>query len=73
MTQTIYLTYDGEVFRPEQPVDLPPQTRIRVVIESPPKVMGAGFLDTAESLNLDGPRDWSSRLEDYLYPRPNAE
>jgi hypothetical protein len=25
------------------------------------------FLETARSLNLDGPPDWSSRLEEYLY------
>ncbi|TDA67453.1 MAG: hypothetical protein D9V47_10300 [Clostridia bacterium] len=25
------------------------------------------FLETARSLNLDGPRDWSRRFEEYLY------
>ena len=33
----------------------------------PAREAGASFLDVAESLNLAGPRDWSERLEEYLY------
>lgn len=69
MTTTIYLTFDGEVFLPDQPVPLAPNTRVRAVLETdeydqrPRK----SFLDTAESLRLEGPADWSTRLDDYLY------
>lgn len=69
MTKTIYLTFDGHVFRPEEPIELKPDTRVRATIE-PAEVMRSGhgaFLETAQSLNLDGPPDWSSRLEEYLY------
>jgi predicted nucleic acid-binding protein len=29
------------------------------------------FLQTARSLNLQGPSDWSARFEDYLFKREN--
>jgi hypothetical protein len=69
MTKTIYLTFDGEVFRPEEPVDLKPDTRVRATIEPATAAVGrpGSFFETARSLNLEGPPDWSSRLEDYLY------
>ena len=64
--------YDGKVLKPDEPLDVAPNTRIRFRIEPPRKDSpGAGkkksFLETAESLELDGPPDWSARLEDYLY------
>jgi len=34
-----------------------------------PVTGNASFLRTARSLNLEGPADWSARLEDYLYGR----
>lgn len=76
MTKTIYLTFDGQVFRPEEPVDLEPETRVRATIEpaTPAAKRHGTFLATARALNLDGPPDWSRRLEDYLYGAPgNAD
>ena len=69
MTKTIHLVFDGEVFRPEEPVDLAPRTRVRATIEpaAAPLAPTASFLAIAQSLELEGPPDWSSRLEDYLY------
>lgn len=64
MTITLYANFDGEVLRPEGPILLAPNTRVRVVIETqedeaPP---ASSFLRTAQGLNLDGPPDWSSRF-----------
>ncbi len=72
MAKTIYLTFDGRVFRPEEPIDLAPETRARATIETAETRLGAPgvFLETARSLNLPGPPDWSSRLEEYLYGAP---
>ncbi|HEU0300386.1 MAG TPA: hypothetical protein VFR37_13045 [Longimicrobium sp.] len=69
MTTTLYLTYDGEVFLPDQPVPLAPNTRVRVTIETEQDEQRPrkSFLDTAESLRLDGPTDWSTRVDAYLY------
>jgi hypothetical protein len=69
MNTILYATFDGEVLRPDLPVRLPPNTRVRMVIETTDEQepSPASFLDTAEGLNLEGPTDWSTRLEDYLY------
>ena len=69
MSQTLDATFDGTVFRPDQPIELEPNTRVRITIEpaSTPEEGSESFLRVARSLNLDGPRDWSSRLDDYLY------
>jgi hypothetical protein len=66
MATTIKATFDGTVFRPSTPVTLPPNTVVRLVVE-PIQDTPSSFLRTARSLNLDGPTDWSSRLDDYLY------
>lgn len=69
MTTTVYATFDGEVLRPDHPVPLAPNTRVRVTIETtdPEHSRPGSFLRTAESLKLDGPPDWSERLDEYLY------
>jgi len=74
-TATIDLIYDGTTFRPEGPVDLEPNTRVRVTIESMEAVAPKrrSFLQTARALKLDGPSDWSARLEEYLYREDTEE
>lgn len=69
MSQTLDAIFDGSVFRPDQPIELEPNTRVRITIEPTPTLAETpqSFLRVARSLNLDGPRDWSSRLDDYLY------
>jgi hypothetical protein len=71
MTRTMTAMFDGEVLRPDEPVDLEPNTRVRITIDSSeqPEAKTMSFLDTAASLNLEGPSDWSERFEDYLYGR----
>jgi hypothetical protein len=67
MTKTLFATFDGEVLRPEEPVSLAPNTRVLVTIETAEDDAPASFLRTAQTLNLDGPADWSARVEEYLY------
>ncbi|MFQ5422010.1 MAG: antitoxin family protein, partial [Anaerolineae bacterium] len=59
--------FDGSVFRPAHPVELRPHTRVRLSIEWSQEETGVSFLDTAQSLNLNGPPDWSVNLDEYLY------
>ena len=68
MTKTLDAVYDGKVLRPEEPLDLQPNTRVRITLEteSAPDAEPYSFLDTAQSFRLDGPPDWSERIEDYL-------
>jgi hypothetical protein len=66
---TIEATFDGTVFRPTQAVSLPPNTQVRLTIEPlpPENAKPASFLETARSLGLEGPPDWASNLDKYLY------
>ncbi len=72
MSTTLYLVYDGEVFHPEEPVALTPDTRVRVTIEviETVKPQPQSFLKTARTLHLEGSPDWSTRLKEELYPEP---
>jgi hypothetical protein len=68
MTKTIDALFDGVALRPDEPLELPPNTRVRLTIETatPPAAPGS-FLRTARELALSGPPDWSTDLEAYLY------
>lgn len=69
MGKTLHAIFDGEVLKMEEPVDLAPNTRVRLTIESEEleEKKSLSFLKTARSLKLNGPSDWSARFEDYLY------
>ena len=69
MIKTLNAVYDGKAFWPEEPPDLSPETKVRLTVSIIEKIkpQKESFLQTARSLKLDGPEDWSSNLEDYLY------
>jgi hypothetical protein len=69
MGTTLHLIYGGKVFHPEEPVELTPDTRVRVTIEATEPVTPEplSFFRTARALSLTGPPDWSARVEEDLY------
>lgn len=69
MVRTIEAIFDGRVLRPENPLSLEPNTRVRITIETvePNEGKEPSFLDTARSLNLEGPPDWAVNVDAYLY------
>jgi predicted DNA-binding antitoxin AbrB/MazE fold protein len=68
MTTTIEAVFDGEVLRPDRPLNLEPNTRVTLVVTTPELLEPSeSFLDTAMSINLEGPADWSENLDRYLY------
>ncbi len=71
MTRTLEATFDGAVFRPDEPVGLQPNTRVQIIVtvKPAPKHQPKSFLLVARSLRLQGPADWSSRLDEYLLSR----
>lgn len=73
MSRTVEAIFDGEVLRPEEPLELEPNTRVTITVEEQraPESKRRSFLRTARSLNLDGPSDWSDRIDEYLYGAPN--
>jgi hypothetical protein len=69
MTQTVEAVYDGAVLRPETALGLEPNTRVRLTVEvlRARETTHQSFLQTARSLDLQGPTDWSANLDNYLY------
>jgi hypothetical protein len=75
---TVY--YDGEVFRPEGPVDLEPNTRYVISIESVPTPLATPTSfegcktawDVLDRLagSIEGPGDWAAEHDHYLYGTP---
>ncbi len=76
MARTVSVVFDGEVFRPIEPVDLPPNTRGQVTIPdgareqtpvSPPRSVQR-ILARARALDL--PTDLAAQHDHYLYGTP---
>jgi len=68
MHKIMNATFDGKVLHPDKPIKIKPNTRVRIKIETfDEKPKTQSFLNTAQSLKLDGPPDWSDQLEEYLY------
>ncbi|MFZ4791475.1 MAG: antitoxin family protein [Candidatus Competibacteraceae bacterium] len=57
MTQTIEAIFDGKVIRPDQPLALAVNTRVRVTIESIAETPCPrhSFLNTAREIKIKGP------------------
>jgi predicted DNA-binding antitoxin AbrB/MazE fold protein len=64
--------FDGTVLRLKAPLELKKGTRVRITIEAiePESIEPTkprSFLQTAQSLQLQGPTDWSTNIQHYLY------
>ena len=72
MLRTVGATFDGKVLRPDEPLPIEANTRVRVTVETLEEVTEepTSFLRTARSLRLNGPADWATNLDDYLYGDP---
>ena len=73
MTQTILVVYDGQVFRPETPLDLEANTRYLVTISSvAPRDSQGDVWDVLDDLagTVDAPPDWAAEHDNYLYGNP---
>lgn len=68
MSQILEAAFYGQVFRPVKSVELQPDTRVQLVVtvKATPTEKPKSFLRVARSLTLQGPKDWSSRVDDYL-------
>jgi hypothetical protein len=67
--KTFEAFYDGQVIRPDVPLKLEPNTRIRITITpvKPAHRKKKSFLATARALKLKGPTDLAENLDEYLY------
>lgn len=69
MVKKIAAVFNGKVFYPAEPIALPTNTRVQMSIEilPPDEHEAVSFLRTARSLSLEGPPDWSTNINKYLY------
>lgn len=74
MEKIVDATFDGQVFRPDEPIDLKPNTKAKIIIEE--KLVGEkkkrsrkpyAWVDLALAANLDLPADYALNIDDYLY------
>ncbi len=72
MVQTIEAIFDGQVFRPANPLDLPSDTRCRLTVETLPTT-GSGdvwSLLAQAAGSIEAPADWANQRNHYLYGVP---
>jgi hypothetical protein len=73
MPRTFEVIYDGNVFRPETPPDLQPNTRCVISIQEVlPEASSGSAWDVLESLTgtVEAPDDWAAEHDHYLYGTP---
>lgn len=75
MNQEVNATFDGQVLQPESPLNLAAGTKVKITIETvlPEPKQPQSFLQTAQSLQLEGHPDWSENIEQYLYGESATE
>ena len=68
-TQTLDAVYDGRVFLPQQEPALKANTRVRITVErvKRKRARKKSFLDTARSIKINAPADFSTNVDEYLY------
>ena len=76
MSKTLTAVFDGDVLRPDSPLDLEPNTRYVITIESVKQSVASGDAwDVLEAMTgtVEVAGDWSSEHEHYLYGTPKRK
>jgi len=76
MAQTVTAIFDGHVLRPDVPLDLEPNARYVLTIESDAAIKPeVDAWDVLEQLagTIDAPPDWSGEHDHYLYGAPKRQ
>ena len=78
--KTVQAVYEGGVFRPSDPVDLPEKSQVQLTIESKPSpAKGQSTLAELAEIalqypeNPDLPRDLAAQHDHYLYGTPKRK
>jgi hypothetical protein len=69
MSQQLTVIFDGEVLRPEMPLNLLPNARYVITIEQDNQANVWDLLETMSG-TVDAPTDWASEHDHYLYGTP---
>jgi hypothetical protein len=77
-TRTLTAVFDGQVLRPDAPLDLEPNARYVITIAPEPELHANGdawdLLDQVTG-TINAPSDWAAEHDHYLYgaPKHSAE
>jgi hypothetical protein len=72
VSKRLRVIFDGEVLRPEEPVDLEPSAHYVVTIERPETFGDQTLWEVLSNLtgSVEGPKDWAEQHDHYLYGIP---
>ena len=72
MSITIDAVFDGEVLRPQEPLELTPNEHYSITIDVSPVSGEVNAWKYLESIagTIDGPTDWSAEHDHYIYGTP---
>lgn len=75
MSKQVTVIFDGNVLRPDAPLDLTPNTRYVITIQELPEPIAGDAWDVLEAIagTVEAPPDWSSEHDHYLYGTPKRE
>jgi hypothetical protein len=76
MGKMLTAVFDGDVLRPDSPVDLKPHTRYMLIVEK--EIGGESATETPTAWEVldgltgtvEGPEDWAAEHDHYLYGSP---
>jgi predicted DNA-binding antitoxin AbrB/MazE fold protein len=69
MQEILYAIYDGKVLNLDEPLDIPPNTRVKITIDTDEDKSSSSFIDKALKIKIKGPIDWSENIDHYLYQK----
>jgi predicted DNA-binding antitoxin AbrB/MazE fold protein len=75
MSKVVTVVFDGQVLRPNAPLDLEPGKRYVITIEAEPAIATGDAWDALEALagTVEAPSDWSIEHDHYLYGTPKRQ
>lgn len=75
MTKTLHVVFDGEILRPEEAVELEPDTSYIVTIKQEESSGNQNLWSVLSDLagKVEGPPDWSKEHDHYLYGMPKQK
>ena len=76
MEKTLAVVFDGEVLRPESPLDLQPNRRYVITIKNADVLAtGGDAWDVLEEQTgaIEAPADWAAEHDHYLYGTPKRQ
>ena len=76
MNETLTVIFDGQVLRPDTPLNLEPNKRYIITIQSTVESVQEGNAwDVLEEMTgtIEAPKDWSVEHDHYLYGTPKHQ